>query len=114
MKSKPITVSETTAFHRSVSAIMGAEEIEALVDFVARNPTAGAVIEGTGGIRKLRWQRPGMGKRGGARVIYYYHDDTMPVLLLLAYAKGVADDLTVDQKRRMAALVAELMERRHA
>ena len=112
MKSKPATVSETTAFRRSATAIMGAEEIEALIDFVARNPAAGTVIEGTGGIRKLRWQRPGMGKRGGARVIYYYHDDTMPVLLLLAYAKGVADDLTADQKRRMAALVAELMERR--
>jgi len=112
MKSRPVTVSETTAFHRSATAIMGPDEIEALIDFVARNPAVGVVIEGTGGIRKLRWQRPGMGKRGGARVIYYYHDDTMPVLLLLAYAKGVADDLSADQKRRMAALVAELLERR--
>lgn len=112
MTAKPVTVSETTAFRRSATAVLGADEIEALVDFVARHPTAGVVIEGTGGIRKLRWQRPGMGKRGGARVIYYYHDDTLPLLLLLAYAKGEADDLTADQRRRMAALVADLMERR--
>jgi len=112
MTSRPITVSETTAFRRSAAAVLGADEIEALVDHLAHHPTAGVVIEGTGGVRKLRWQRPGMGKRGGARVIYYYHDDTLPLLLLLAYAKGEADDLTADQKRRIAGLVSDLVERK--
>ncbi|MBI1208531.1 MAG: addiction module toxin RelE [Azospirillum sp.] len=112
MSTRPITVSETTAFRRSATAVLGEDEIAALIDTIARHPTAGAVIEGTGGVRKLRWQRPGMGKRGGARVIYYYHDDTLPVLLLLAYAKGAADDLSADQKRRIAGLVSDFVEQR--
>jgi hypothetical protein len=107
---KPITVCETTIFRRSATAIMGDAEIAEFVDFIARNPIAGDIIEGTGGIRKLRWQRPGMGKRGGARIIYFFHDLDMPIYLLLAYAKADAGDITPEQKRRMKQLVAELLE----
>ena len=112
MKSRPITVCETTVFRRSAEAIMGADEIAELIDFVARHPNAGAIIEGTGGIRKLRWQRPGIGKRGGARVIYFFHDTAMPIYLLLAYAKADAADMTPEQKRRMSQLVTGLLEHR--
>jgi hypothetical protein len=78
-----------------------------MIDF-ARNPEAGDLIPGTGGIRKLRWQRRGMGKRGGARVVYFYHDPAMPVFLLLAYAKARQEDMTTDEKRQAAAIVAAL------
>lgn len=89
---------------------MGDAEIAEFTDFIARNPMAGVVIEGTGGIRKLRWQRPGAGKRGGARIIYFFHDLDMPIYLLLAYAKADVGDITPEQKRRMKQLVAELLE----
>lgn len=79
-----VAVSETTVFQRTAAKIMAAVERDALIEYVARNPEAGAVIPGTGGIRKLRWRRVGQGKRGGVRVIYYYHDDRMPLLMLLA------------------------------
>ncbi len=68
-------------------------EIAALVDYLAYNPSAGAVIPGTGGIRKLRWGLEGRGKRGGARVIYFFHNIEMPLFLLTAYAKNERDDL---------------------
>ena len=67
VKTRPITVAETQAFARSAEKIWSEEERAELVYHVAHNPEAGDVIPGTGGIRKLRWARPGGGKRGGAR-----------------------------------------------
>jgi len=105
LRTIPVTVSETTAFRRSASAIMAPDEVESLIDRLARQPDAGTLIPGTGGVRKLRWRLAGIGKRGGTRVIYYYHDDTIPLLLLLAYAKSSASDITADQRHRIADLI---------
>lgn len=82
------------------------------IDYIAANPDLGDVIPETGGLRKLRWRRAGGGKRGGVRVIFYYHDDTMPIYLLALYAKAQQADMTVDEKRRVAALVAVLRNSR--
>ena len=70
MKTRLITVVETTMFLRQADKIWSDEERAALVDHMARNPEGGDVIPGTGGVRKIRWGRAGSGKRGGARVIY--------------------------------------------
>ncbi len=51
----------------------------ALIDFIAHNPESGDLIPETGGVRKMRWGRQGSGKRGGARVIYFYHHMGVPV-----------------------------------
>jgi len=69
MKTRPITVAETQAFARSAAKIWNEAELAELVDYVAHNPESGDVIQGTGGVRKLRWGKAGSGKRGGARVI---------------------------------------------
>jgi hypothetical protein len=69
---------------------------------------AGDEIPGTGGVRKLRFAASGRGQRGGARVIYYYLDETMPLYALLAYAKNMQDDMTPDEKRTVAALAAAI------
>lgn len=61
-----------TEFDRQAKGILSPEDIGQLEEFLAVNPEAGQVIPSSGGIRKLRWKRPGMGKRGGARVIYFY------------------------------------------
>ncbi|MFI5021399.1 MAG: addiction module toxin RelE [Alphaproteobacteria bacterium] len=105
----PVSVCETTLFQRTAADIMAPNDIEELINHLACNPEAGDVIPGTGGIRKIRWRRAGRGKRGGARVIYYYHDETLPLLMLLAYAKSAAADIIAVQKRRMAALVSEFV-----
>jgi hypothetical protein len=88
MPAKPVTVAETPLFIRQAAGIWNDEERETFVNFIALNPEAGDVIPETGGVRKIRWSRPGTGKRGGTRVIYFYHDVGRPVYLLMAYAKG--------------------------
>jgi hypothetical protein len=68
-----ITVAETPLFSRQALDVWSDAEREAFIDFIARNPEEGDLIPETGGVRKIRWARPGSGKRGGARVIYFYH-----------------------------------------
>jgi hypothetical protein len=71
---------------------------------LAVNPRAGEVIQGTGGLRKVRWSAPGSGKRGGVRVIYFHVAADAQVRLLLIYRKGVKDDLTAAEKRTLRRL----------
>jgi hypothetical protein len=93
------TVSQLHSFDRAASAAgMDEEEIDALCSFLGANPMAGDEIKGTGGCRKLRWARPGMGKRGGYRVITFYSGVTVPVTLITVFGKGERADL--DQKER--------------
>jgi hypothetical protein len=89
-----------------VPACAGATKKRAVgfIDFVARNPEAGGLIPGSGGIRKVRWGRHGSGKRGGVRVIYFYDDPTMPLYHLVIYAKGRRDDLSPDARRTVQGL----------
>ena len=108
MTTRPITVAETLLFLRQAAALWGEDEHAVFVDFIAANPEAGDVIADTGGIRKVRWRRPGSGKRGGVRVIYFYHDDAMPLYLLLVYAKAQRENWTQDEKRRARDLIADI------
>lgn len=71
------------------------------------DPAAGSVIPGTRGLRKIRWQGSGRGKRGGIRAIYYWSAPDDVVLMLLAYPKNEKDDLTAEQKKLLVALVKE-------
>ncbi len=103
MQTRPITVAETHAFAWMAEKIWNEDERAELIDHIARNPEAGVVIPGGSGVRKLRWGRSGSGKRGGARVIYFYYRPDCPLYLLLAYAKAVASDLAADEKKAVAA-----------
>jgi hypothetical protein len=64
------------------------DEREIFAVFIAGNPNAGAVIRGSGGIRKVRWAQRGRGKSGGARVIYYNRLENGEIWLLTIYSKG--------------------------
>jgi mRNA-degrading endonuclease RelE of RelBE toxin-antitoxin system len=105
---RPIVVAETPLFIRQAAALWSAAERDAFVSFIALNPDAGDVIPETGGVRKLRWSRPGTGKRGGTRVIYFYHDANRPIYLLMVYANARKDDLTPEEKRTARTLAAVL------
>lgn len=102
------TVAETPTFTRQAEALFSEEEKRELIDFLAEYPLAGDEIPGTGGVRKMRYAASGRGKRGGARVIYYYLDDEVPLYALLVYAKNAKSDMTPDQKRAASAFAARL------
>lgn len=88
-----LTVIETDEFATWAAKVWSDSEREAFVDWIAANPEAGDVIPGSGGCRKVRWSRAGMGKRGGARVIYYLRLASGEVVLLIVYAKAKFDNL---------------------
>ena len=99
-----LTVIETPTFLRTAQAFWSDAEREAFVDFIAQNPTAGDVISGTQSLRKVRWGRAGMGKRGGARTIYFVRTAQDEVVLVTAYAKGDADNLPTAFLNRLKGL----------
>ncbi len=103
-----LTVVETGIFYRRATALLSRDEHDALIAFLATNPFAGDEIVGTGGVRKVRFAAKGKGKSGGARVIYYIVDETMPLFALLIYGKGEQADLTAAQRTTVAALAAEI------
>ena len=111
----PVSVVETPEFLATTRRIMDDGERGLLVDYLARNPLAGDLIPGTGGVRKLRWALEGRGKRGGARVVYYYHSNAMPIFALTAYAKNERADLSQADRndfRRLTVLLVEQYMRR--
>ena len=105
------TIAETPTFTRQADKLFSDDERQELIDYLAENPMAGDEIPGTGGVRKLRFRASGRGKRGGARVIYFYGGDQMPVYALLAYGKSARTDLSPADRRTVAAIVAAIKNR---
>jgi hypothetical protein len=108
--SYPITVVEMEEFLAATRKLMDEEERAELVSYLAYHPTAGVVIPGTGGIRKIRWGLEGRGKRSGARVIYFYHDVDMPLFLLGAYAKNEQENLSQAASRKFQFITKQIVE----
>lgn len=104
-----ITVAETLPFQRKISRLLSPEERAELIAYLAEHPNSGIVIQGTGGIRKLRWARQGGGKSGGIRVIYYFHNGSMPLYLLAAFGKNEKANLSAEEKQLLAKAVKELV-----
>jgi hypothetical protein len=104
------SVIESWTYLGSAERLLSAEDRVLVVDMIAANPEAGVVIPGTGGLRKLRIGLPGRGKRGGGRVIYWYHSPGLPIVLLWLLAKSAAADLTKDQYRRLVQAIDGLAE----
>jgi len=92
------TIVETSEFQKQITKLLSDDERHALIDLLGAYPDKGDVISGTGGFRKLRFARQRKGKRGGVRVIYFYHEEKEMVLLAIVYAKGIQDNLSAPQK----------------
>ena len=110
MDQKPVSVVETPEFLTATRRIMDDEERAVLIDYLAYNPGAGDLIRGTGGVRKLRWGLTGRGKRGGARVIYFYHSPEIPLFALTAFAKGRRTDLAQAERNGLRELTTRLRD----
>jgi len=109
MPDPPMTVVETARFVKDVKSMMSDSERERVVAFLAANPAAGEIIPETGGVRKVRWALAGRGKRGGARVIYYFHNERLPVFLLAAYGKNEKANLSMAERSAMKRLIPVLL-----
>jgi hypothetical protein len=107
MRLRPVSVIELPGYRRRADELLGIEEQEAIVDLIAYEPTCGDLIPRTGGLRKVRVGRGGSGKRGGARVIYYFHNADMPALMMALYAKNEKADLSTREKREFTAYAKE-------
>ena len=105
-----MTVVETPFFLRKCAMLLDDEERWDLVLFLGVNPEAGSVVPETGGVRKLRWAVSGRGKRGGLRVIYYFHNETIPLFLLTVYGKNQKANLTKAERNEFKTLVPLLVK----
>lgn len=104
------TIAELPEFIRAAEKLFTHAERLDVVRYLAEHPKAGDVMEGTGGVRKLRWGRGGQGKSGGVRVIYYFHDEKMPLYLLTLFAKSDKSNLTKAERNELAGLVVLLVQ----
>ncbi len=87
------TFIELPIFTRYAADYFSEADMTALQVALTSNPAIGAVVPGTGGVRKLRWSRTGMGKRGGVRVLYYVQDIKGQIWLLTVYAKSARENI---------------------
>ena len=99
---------ETPTFTRLLSSLLTDTEYSGLQNLLAAFPNRGNVIQGGGGIRKLRYGLPGKGKSGGVRVIYYWLKDNGQIYMLLIYPKSKKDNLTDRETSILRDLIKEL------
>jgi len=99
------TITELPEFIRRTKELLSEAEHKAVIDYLAEYPRAGDLMKGTGGIRKLRWGRGNKGKSGGVRVIYYYHDERIPLYLLTLFGKNEQANLSKADRNELAKLV---------
>lgn len=98
---------ETTVFTRQITGLLGGDEYRALQNALVLRPEAGAVIQNSGALRKIRWGRGAIGRRGGLRVIYYWDLPTETFFMIFAYPKNVQDDLTHEQLKLLRRVIRE-------
>jgi len=87
------TFVESSIFERVCSAYLDDDEYADLQQYLMLQPEAGELVPGSGGVRKLRWARPGMGKRGGLRVIYFVRIQPNEFWMLTMYSKSKKDNV---------------------
>jgi mRNA-degrading endonuclease RelE of RelBE toxin-antitoxin system len=105
-----MTVVETVRLLKDAEKLMPGSDRARLVEFIGANPEAGDVIPETGGVRKLRWALAGGGKSGGARVIYFFHNENLPVFLLAMYGKKEKANLSKAERNAMAKIVPAIVQ----
>jgi hypothetical protein len=101
------TVIETPVFSRKAEGLLTEDEREEFAVSISQNPTAGPVVRGSGGVRKVRWARSGAGKSGGVRVIYYNQLQSEEIWLLTLYAKNERSTIPAHELR----VIKEAIER---
>jgi len=102
-----VLIQETEVFSGRIQRLLDPETYRLLQLRLATDPTAGSLIPGTGGLRKIRWRAAGRGKRGGVRVVYYWAGAHDTLLMLMVFAKNERSDLNPGQKAVLRRIVEE-------
>lgn len=92
---------ETTTFEAKAAKLFTDEERRIFTNALANDPELGDLLKGTGGVRKVRVAIEGRGKSGGARVVYFFHNDSMPLFLLTVFAKNEKDNLSKAERNAL-------------
>ena len=96
---------ETHIFTKRINRLMKEDVYRELQNELIESPDIGKVIQGSGGIRKIRWSGSGRGKRGGSRIIYYWAKNKDQIYMLFIYEKNELSDLTKDQLSTLKKVV---------
>jgi hypothetical protein len=110
MVKQRITVVETPQFAARAKSRMTADEVDNTIDLISADPLCGDLIQGTGGVRKVRFAVKSKGKRGGVRIVYYYYNEILPTFLLTVFAKREKDTLAMAERNSLAKLVRWLRD----
>jgi mRNA-degrading endonuclease RelE of RelBE toxin-antitoxin system len=102
------TFIQLVVFFKSASNLLSDEDVRALENFLLENPRSGRVIQGTGGLRKMRWAKIGLGKRSGVRIVYFWAEKHSTLYFFDVYSKTEKLDLSASDKKRLAAILKEL------
>lgn len=105
-----ITVVELSEFIRRSRKLLTEDESRNLINHLAAHPTSGVIMQGTGGIRKVRWKREGSGKSSGVRVIYFFYNEKYPLFLLTVFGKSEKANLSQAECNELAKLTRILLE----
>jgi len=105
-----ITVAETQPFQRKAARLLSSNEKAELIAYLSMHPSAGVIIKGAGGIRKLRWARSGGGKSGGVRVVYYFHNEMVPLYLLTLFGKNEKANISMEEKMILSKTAKKLVK----
>ena len=103
------TIVELPEFLRKSQSWLSSDEKLSLINYLAAHPQSGDLMQGTGGIRKLRWAAQGKGKSGGVRVIYYYHNGSIPLFLLTVFGKGEKANLSKSERNDLSKFTGLLL-----
>lgn len=104
------TIVELPEFQKRAQSLLKDDEKTSIINYLASHPQSGDLMQGTGGIRKLRWSAQGRGKSGGVRVIYYYHNGTVPLFLLTVFGKGEKANISKAERSELAKLTQLLLK----
>lgn len=96
---------ETSVFTKFVNDYLDDEQYREFQTHLAKNPTIGNIVQGTGGLRKVRWVLENKGKRGGIRIIYYWQKSEEQIYLMTIYAKNEMEDLSAKDKKILKQMI---------
>ena len=104
------TVVELPEYLRKSAKLLTGEQRESIINYLASHPMSGDLVKGTGGIRKLRWSAQGKGKSGGVRIIYYHHNESIPLFLLTVFGKGVKANISKSEGNELSKITSLLVK----